>query len=254
MSRRWRWIDTGLAGAASNMAWNRALLEARQAREAPATLRFLRFTPSALVGRHGDPAKELDLAWCRDHSVAVQRRITGGGAIYMDEGVLGWELYLEKGEAGSAEMSAVSRRICGAAVRAIAALGIAAQYRAPTDIVANGRKVSGTGGAIEGEALLYQGTLLVDFDATKMLRALGVGDAAAHAAARGAVVDLNELLGRLPSAAAMRGAFIEAFGAEFDADFEMGTPNEAERRRHAQALAEMDRPEWVNRCEPATSW
>jgi len=251
--KTWRWIDTGVLPPAHNLALNRALLEARQAGEAPSTLRFLRFTPSALVGRHGDPAKELDLAYCRAEGIAVQRRITGGGAIYMDPNVLGWELYLDKAEAGSAEMAAISRRICGVAARAIAALGAPAEFRAPTDIVVGGRKISGTGGAIDGNALVYQGTLLVDFDVARMLRALGVADERAHAGARAATVNLSELVAPLPSPAALRGAFIGAFAREFGAAIEMGEPNAAERARLAAALAEMDTPEWVGTCEPATS-
>jgi len=251
--KTWRWIDTGVLPPAENLALNRALLEARQAGEAPSTLRFLRFTPSALVGRHGDPAKELDLAYCRAEGIAVQRRITGGGAIYMDPNVLGWELYLDKAEAGSAEMAAISRRICGAAAQAIAALGAPAEFRAPTDIVVGGRKISGTGGALDGDALVYQGTLLVDFDVARMLRALGVADEKTHAGARAATVNLKELVAALPSAAALRGAFIGAFAREFGVAIEMGELNAAERARLAAALAEMDTPEWVGACEPATS-
>ena len=251
--KTWRWIDTGVLPPAQNLALNRALLEARQAGEAPSTLRFLRFTPSALVGRHGDPAKELDLAYCRAEGIAVQRRITGGGAIYMDPNVLGWELYLDKTEAGSAEMAAISRRICEAAARAIAALGAPAEFRAPTDIVVGGRKISGTGGALDGNALVYQGTLLLDFDVARMLRALGVADEKIHAGARAATVNLKELVAPLPSAAALRGAFIGAFAREFGVAIEMGELNAAERARLAAALAEMDTPEWVGTCEPATS-
>ncbi|MGD8498970.1 MAG: lipoate--protein ligase family protein, partial [Chromatiales bacterium] len=50
----WRLLDTGLRGAAENIAYNKALLESHQAGESPNTLRFLRFTPSALVGFHQD--------------------------------------------------------------------------------------------------------------------------------------------------------------------------------------------------------
>ncbi|MGA8049283.1 MAG: lipoate--protein ligase family protein [Burkholderiales bacterium] len=251
--RKWRWIDTGVLPPAENLALNRALLEARQAGEAPSTLRFLRFTPSALVGRHGNPAKELDLDFCKAQGIAVQRRITGGGAIYMDPNVLGWELYLDKAEAGSAEMAAISRRICEAAARAIAELGARAEFRPPTDIVVGGRKISGTGGALDGSALVYQGTLLIDFDVARMLRALGVADEKVHAGARAATVNLSELVAPIPSAAARRGAFIGAFGREFGADIDVGTLNEAERRRYATALAEMDSADWVGLCEPATS-
>ena len=251
--RKWRWIDTGVLPPAENLALNRALLEARQAGEAPSTLRFLRFTPSALVGRHGNPAKELDLAFCKAQGIAVHRRITGGGAIYMDPNVLGWELYLDKAEAGSAEMAAISRRICEAAARAIGDLGAKAEFRPPTDIVVAGRKISGTGGALDGSALVYQGTLLIDFDVARMLRALGVADEKVHAGARAATVNLSELVSPIPSAAALRGAFIGAFGREFGADIEVGALNEAEQRRYATALAEMDSADWVGLCEPATS-
>lgn len=251
--KTWRWIDTGLLPPAENLALNRALLEARQAGEAPSTLRFLRFTPAALLGRHGDAAKELDLEYCRAQGIAVQRRITGGGAIYMDPNVLGWELYLDKAEAGSAEMAAISKRICEAAARAIVALGAAAEFRAPTDIVVGGRKISGTGGALDGNALVYQGTLLVDFDVARMLHALGIVDEKMHAGARAATVNLRELVSPLPSPAALRGAFIGAFGKEFGAAIEVGELNAAERSRQAAALAEMDSAQWVGPCEPATS-
>src|SRR3989344_2422048 len=87
----WRVIDTGLRPAAQNIALNRALLEARQAEEIPSTLRFLRFTPSALLGYHQSADQEFNLEYCREHGITVQRRITGGGAIYFDETQIGWE-------------------------------------------------------------------------------------------------------------------------------------------------------------------
>jgi lipoate-protein ligase A len=251
--KRWRWIDTGVRGAAENMALNRALLEARHAGEAPSTLRFLRFTPSALVGLHGHPDQELDLAFCRQHGIAVQRRITGGGAIYMDEGVLGWELYAERAEAGAAEMAAISARICGAAAKALASLGVPARHRPPTDLVVGERKISGTGGALEGNALIYQGTVLLDFDVTRMLHVLGVRDERAHAGARSAVVNLKELLEPLPGLATVMRSFVKAFAEEFEARIEPGELNGAERTRLAAALADIDTPEWVAACGTATS-
>ena len=174
----WRWLDTGVRGAAENLALNRALAEARRAGESPSTLRFLRFVPSAIVSLNGDPRRELDLAYCRAQDIEVQRRLTGGGAIYMDEGVLAWELYMHRAEAGAAEMPAISRRICEALARALGRFTLAARFRAPSDVIVAGRKVSGSGGAIDDEVLAYQGTLLVDFDLERMLRVLGAMDEA----------------------------------------------------------------------------
>ena len=222
----WRVIDTGLRPPAQNIALNRALLEARQAEEIPSTLRFLRFRPSALLGYHQSADQELNLDYCRANRVAVQRRITGGGAIYFDETQIGWELYLHRRDVGTSDMQAISRRICHAAATAISALGVDARYRPRNDIEVGGRKISGTGGAFDGNALLFQGTLLVDFDVEKMLRVLRIPaeklSDKAIASARERVANLKELLGRAPDIALVRRNLTEAFESEFGVEFREG--------------------------------
>ena len=246
----WRVIDTGLRPAAQNIALNRALLEARQAEEIPSTLRFLRFTPSALLGYHQSAEQELNLDYCRDHGIAVQRRITGGGAIYFDETQIGWELYLHKRDLGTADMQAISRRICHAAATAISALGVDARFRPRNDIEVDGRKISGTGGAFDGDALMYQGTLLIEFDVEKMLRVLRIPaeklSDKAIASARERVANLKDLLGRRPDPVRIRGNMVEAFESEFGVEFGEGDLSLTEQRRYEAALAEIDHPDWVN--------
>lgn len=246
----WRVIDTGLRPAAQNIALNRALLEARQAEEIPSTLRFLRFTPSALLGYHQSAEQELNLDYCRANRIEIQRRITGGGAIYFDETQIGWELYLHKRDVGTADMQAISRRICHAAATAISALGVDARYRPRNDIEVDGRKISGTGGAFDGDALLFQGTLLIDFDVEKMLRVLRISaeklSDKAIATARERVANLRELLGRAPDPAQVRRNITEAFESEFDVEFGEGDLTLSEHRRYQTALSEIDTPDWVN--------
>lgn len=246
----WRILDTGLRSAAQNIALNRALLEARQAEEIPSTLRFLRFTPSALLGYHQSAEQELNLDYCRENGVAVQRRITGGGAIYFDETQIGWELYLHRRDVGTGDMQAISKRICHAAATAISALGVDARYRPRNDIEVDGRKISGTGGAFDGDALLFQGTLLIDFDVAKMLRVLRIPaeklSDKAIASARERVANLKELLGRVPDVALVRRNLAEAFESEFDVEFTEGDLTLSENARYGAALAEIDTPDWIN--------
>ncbi len=249
MATTWRVIDTGLRRAAENMAFNRALLEARQADEMPSTLRFLRFTPSALLGFHQSAEQELDLDYCRAHGVTVQRRITGGGAIYFDETQLGWELYLHKRDLGTADMQAITRRICEAAARGIRTLGVNAQFRPRNDIEVEGRKISGTGGAFDGDALMYQGTLLIQFDVEKMLRVLRIPaeklSDKAIASARERVANLADLLGYVPTLETVKGRITEAFADAFGVSFVPGEPGAAEQARYDAALKEIDTDEWV---------
>jgi lipoate-protein ligase A len=250
MERVWRVIDTGTRRAAENFALNRALLESRRRGLAPSTLRFLQFRPSALLGYHQSAEQELDLDYCARAGIDVQRRLTGGGAIYMDEGQFGWELYLARSDVGTGDMAAIARRICEAAARGIASLGIDARFRPRNDIEVDGRKISGTGGAFDGEALLYQGTLLVRFDTERMVRCLRIPSEKladkAIADARLRVADLEGLLAAVPPLADIEARIREAFAAGFGVRFEPGDLVEEERRLYEVALAEIDRPEWIH--------
>ncbi len=245
----WRVIDTGLRPAAQNIALNRALLEARQAEEIPSTLRFLRFTPSALLGYHQSAEQELNLDYCREQGITVQRRITGGGAIYFDETQIGWELYLHKRDLGTADMQVISQRICNAAAAAISALGVDARFRPRNDIEVDGRKISGTGGAFDGDALMFQGTLLIEFDVEKMLRVLRISaeklSDKAIASARDRVANLKDLLGQRPDAEVIRRNMVEAFESEFGVEFSDGDLTLSEDQRYQAALREIDHPDWV---------
>ncbi|MEW5888570.1 MAG: biotin/lipoate A/B protein ligase family protein [Pseudomonadota bacterium] len=246
----WRVIDTGIRRAAENFALNRALLEARKNGASPSTLRFLQFKPSALLGYHQSAEQELKLDYCAEHGIDIQRRITGGGALYMDETQFGWELYLHKSDLGSADMTAIARRICEAAARGISSFGVDARFRPRNDIEVGGRKISGTGGAFDGDALLYQGTLLVEFDVEKMLRCLRIpaeklSDKAIQDA-RDRVVNLKDLLGYAPPLDEVKGRVQQAFAAEFGVKFEPGGLNETEQKLFREALAQIDTPEWIH--------
>lgn len=257
MPSSWRLIDTGLRSAAENIALNRALLEARQAAEIPNSLRFLQFTPSALLGFHQSAEQELNLDYCREQNVAVQRRITGGGAIYFDETQIGWELYLDKSELGMAGMEDIARRICEIAARGISKLGVDARFRPRNDIEVDGRKISGTGGVFDGNALMYQGTLLVRFDVEKMLRVLRIPaeklSGKAIASARERVANLADLLGYVPSPQIVKSALAGAFANEFGVSVEPGELSGGELDRFHKALVEIDTPQWVDQVKrPAT--
>lgn len=254
----WRIVDTGLRSAAQNIALNRALLEARQAEEIPSTLRFLRFTPSALLGYHQSAEQELNLDYCRAHGVEVQRRITGGGAIYFDETQIGWELYFDRATLGTADMLEVSRRVCEIAACGISRLGVDARFRPRNDIEVDGKKVSGTGGAFDGDAVLYQGTLLVDFDVERMLRVLRIPaeklSDKAIASARERVANLKDLLGSVPDMAEVRRvmtmAFAEGLNVHFDEAQELSA---VEREKFVRALAEIDTDAWVYQHDRAAA-
>lgn len=257
MAEMWRSIDTGLRPAAQNIALGRALLEARQAEEIPSTLRFLRYAPSALLACRQSPAQEFDLDYCASAGITVQRRITGGDAIYCDENQLGWELYLHRRDIGKADLPAIAKRICHAAATAIGALGVDARFRPRHDIEIDGRVISSGGGAFDGDALLYQGILLIDCDMANRRRAMRLPatpwvPAAPHPA-RERSADLRSLLGERPDTARIKRDMTAAFESEFEVEFQDGDLCLTEHARFQRALAEIDTPDWVNLIQqPAT--
>lgn len=174
MAARFRVIDTGLRDGRANIAFDQALIDLHQAGEIPDTIRFLRFRPTALVGRHQAVAVEVQQDYCRDNGIAIGRRITGGGAIFFDEGQLGWELIFHRHTLGLAELGKTARTICEAAASGLRRLGVNARFRPRNDIEVDGRKICGTGGYFDGDTLFYQGTLLIDMDPAAMVRALNV--------------------------------------------------------------------------------
>ena len=215
MAASFRVIDTGVREGRRQIAFDQALIDAHQAGAIPDTIRFLRFPPTALVGRHQALARELNLDYCRAHGIGIARRITGGGAIYFDEGQLGWELVLHRTTLGIGSLAELTRSICEAAAAGLSRLGIEARHRPRNDIEVDGRKLSGTGGFFEGDTLFFQGTVLVDMNPADMLAALTVPQAklarrALDSAAQ-RVVTLKGLLGAAPSLQSVREALLAGF-------------------------------------------
>ena len=257
MSNPFRIIDTGVREGRSNIAFDAALIELRQQDRVPDTIRFLRFPPTALIGRHQDLSREVNLEFCEEDNVGTVRRITGGGAIYLDEGQLGWEIVFHRSSLGIAALPDLAREICNAAAAGLAELGVNAKFRPRNDIEVDGRKISGTGGFFDGDILIYQGTVLVDMNPAQMVRALNIPAAkvAKHDldSAEQRIVTLKELLGdELPDLETIKAALIKGFTEGLGITAEQGEISGAEEelaKRHYfdeigtdDFVAEIDNP------------
>ncbi len=257
MPRAFRVIDTGIRDGRRQIAFDQALIDARKAGAIPDTIRFLRFPPTALIGRHQSLSRELRVDYCRANGIGLVRRITGGGAIYFDEGQLGWSLVFRRGTLGIASLADLAREICEAAAAGLARLGVAARYRPRNDIEVDGRKLSGTGGFFDGDVLFYQCTVLIDMDPAKMLAALKVPEE--KLARRGLdsaaqrVTTLKALLGEAPSIEAVQQALLDGFAERLGIAPTRGAITAEEERianRHhdeeigtEEFVAEIDHPE-----------
>ncbi|MCX8205496.1 MAG: DUF116 domain-containing protein [Candidatus Nezhaarchaeota archaeon] len=246
----WRLLDTGLRGAAENMALDDAILEAVSLGAAPNTLRFLRFSrPCVLVGLHQDVRQEVRLDYCRERGVEVNRRITGGGAVYFEPRHLGWEIIARWEPPFPSRPEGLYEFICEAVAEGLRRLGVEAKYRPVNDIEVRGRKVSGTGGTARGGAFLFQGTLLTDLDLREMLRCLRVpikklSDKEVESL-KDRVTTLAWELGVCPSLEAIKSTVASALSERLGASFTPGGLTELEEELLRERLPYFSSSSWV---------
>ena len=222
----WRLLDTGSLTAAENMALDEVLLELRAEGRVPPTLRFLQFSPSCvLVGHHQSVDEEVRLDYCRSNGIEINRRLTGGGALYWGTKELGWEIYISKNHPSvPARLEDLYRKMGESASRGLRHLGVEAYFRPRNDIEVQGRKISGTGGTELSGAILFQGTVLVDFDVDVMLRALRIPTEKLQEkeieSVKERVTCLKWELGLTPAPAQIKAALLKGFGESFGVTFD----------------------------------
>ncbi|MCK4348392.1 MAG: lipoate--protein ligase family protein, partial [Thermoplasmatales archaeon] len=233
--QKWRLVDTGKLTAAENMALDETLLENKKNGNSPNTVRFLQFHPPAvLLGYHQSLEQEIRIEFCKQVGIDINRRVTGGGAIFFDETQLGWEIICEKQffEMGIVNVNFFSR-LSQPLIYALEKLGIDASFRPRNDIEVKGRKISGTGGTEDGDVFLFQGTLLVDFDIDTMLKALRIPIAKLKDkeidTAKERVTCLKWELGYVPEISELKNLLKEGFEKEFNIVLEPGRLTKEEK-------------------------
>ncbi|HEX5094168.1 MAG TPA: alpha/beta fold hydrolase, partial [Burkholderiales bacterium] len=154
---------------------------------------------------------------------------------------IGWELVLDR-RAFGADLAAAAARLCTAAAAGLARLGVPAEFRPRNDIEVDGRKISGTGGVVDGQTLFFQGTLLIDFDPARMIEALRIPvEKLARRDledARRRVVSLRELLGRVPPLEEIFAALLAGFREHLGLEPAWGAASDDEERLAERLHAE----------------
>jgi len=134
-------------------------------------------TPYVCIGFHQDAAQEIDLDFARNKHIPVFRREVGGGAVYLDGGQLFFQLILDPKREGVPQQKAeFYRKFLVPIIDTYRAFGVKAEYKPVNDIIANGRKVSGTGAAEINGMMVLVGNFILDFNYEMMSKLLRVPD------------------------------------------------------------------------------
>jgi len=134
-------------------------------------------TPYVCVGYHQDVRQEIDLEYARSEGLPVFRREVGGGAVYLDQGQLFYQLVLRTDRRGiPASKAAFFEMLLMPVVETFCSFGVPAVFKPANDILVGTRKISGNGAAeIDGMNVLV-GNFILSFDYRHMSRVLRVPD------------------------------------------------------------------------------
>ena len=250
MVKDWRLLDNNPLSSADHMALDEVLLASRSSGRCLNTLRFLQFSPRcALLGLHQAVELEIDEEYCRRENIEINRRITGGGAIFWGPSELGWEIYAGKDWLAGRTIDEVYKLLCDVMVKALKDLGVEARFRPRNDIQVGHRKICGTGGAELGKAFVFQCSLLVDFDVESMAKVLKIPLEKISDKNISAVEDrvtwLKRELGQVPDMTNIKQAICAAFTTVMDMQFRQEELNPWEEALFQERKSYFHSNEWI---------
>lgn len=144
----------------------------------PPTLRFWEWAnPAVIIGSFQSVKNEVDLENCEKYGVEVVRRVSGGGAMFVEPAsAITYSVYAP-GELVQGMSFADSYAFLDEWVlEALKSLGIDAEYKPLNDITSAHGKIGGAAQKRLGSgAVLHHVTMSYDMDADKMVQVLRIG-------------------------------------------------------------------------------
>lgn len=160
-----------------NVALDQLLLEQVASGERGPTLRFWEWEDRAVVfGSYQSYANELDQRGVDKHGVTPVRRISGGGAMFMEGGnCVTYSLYVPEEAVRGLSYEESYRYLDQWVLAGLKSLGVEAWYVPINDITSTGGKIGGAAQKRVRGAVLHHTTMSYDIDADKMTEVLRIG-------------------------------------------------------------------------------
>ncbi|GHJ26064.1 lipoate--protein ligase A [Streptomyces hygroscopicus subsp. sporocinereus] len=176
----WQLIHEGPQSPALHMALDQVLTEEVAAGRRPPTLRVWEWgAPAVIIGSFQSLRNEVDPEGAARHGVTVVRRISGGGAMFVEaENTITYSLSVPASLVSGLSFADSYAYLDDWVLNALSDMGIKAWYQPLNDIASEEGKI---GGAAQKRlaggdgAVLHHVTMAYDIDADKMLDVLRVG-------------------------------------------------------------------------------
>lgn len=179
----WQLISEGPQSPDLHMALDEVITAEVAAGRRPPTLRVWEWGgPAVIIGSFQSLANEVDLEAAKRHGMAVVRRISGGGAMFVEPGnTITYSLSVPASLVSGLSFADSYAYLDDWVLDALGDMGVKAWYQPLNDIATDVGKVAGAAqkrviGPDGGPgAVLHHVTMSYDIDADKMLEVLRVG-------------------------------------------------------------------------------
>lgn len=173
----WKLIPAVAQPPLMNMALDEALTLRVGRGERPPTIRIWGWASRCVVlGRFQSVKNEVDEEAARANDVEIVRRISGGGAMFIEpEGAITYSIYAPEEMVKGLSFSESYAFFDAWVVDALRSLGVDAWYAPLNDITSSGGKIGGAAQARRGGAVLHHTTMAYQMNVPLMLRVLRIG-------------------------------------------------------------------------------
>lgn len=175
---RFELLDTGPQHPHEQMALDEVIARQVGAGLRAPTLRVWEWaSASVIIGSFQSLSNEVDLAAAQRHGATVVRRISGGGAMFVEPGnSITYSLYVPVTLVEGMSFVDSYAFLDAWVIRALRALGVEADYLPVNDIASPAGKIGGAAQKrLASGAVLHHVTMSYDIDAQKMLDIIRIG-------------------------------------------------------------------------------
>lgn len=245
-----RLLVTNANTAAYNMALDEAVMLGIKEGSSPPTLRLYQWNPHAItIGYFQSMNAEVDIEKCKELSVDITRRITGGGAVLHDQETTYSLLLPLNNPVVTGNIMETYNQVCGAVIAGLNQFGLDGKFVPINDIIVNGKKISGNAQTRRHGCILQHGTILMDVNVEKMFSLLKVPDEKIRdkliSNVKERVTSLKHELSKEVDFRQMCNALVVGFEKELGVKLVPGHLSEAEKEKaHELAITKYQTKEW----------
>ncbi len=174
----WELVHPGPLPPVMHLALDQVLAEEVAAGRRRPTLRIWEWNePAVVIGSFQSVKNEVDAENAERYGIPVVRRISGGGAMFMEAGnVITYSLYVPSDMVAGMTFAESYAYLDDWVLQALRSLGIDATYQGLNDIASPSGKIGGAAQKrLADGAVLHHVTMSYDIDAQKMVEVLRIG-------------------------------------------------------------------------------